>query len=412
MTALSSTVLRVVALCVALAAMPEVALAAGQDPVGLDRAAALAAERDRKAEASAPPERSAIERALYWYDNQRLIPQLFAGWNGLHVAGGDFPAGAGFALGGGFTRGNRVIVNLAGATSTNGYLRGAASVAMPRVAGAPVDIGVHATAYEFPQEDFFGLGQSSHVDDRTDYALNGSEVGADVRWRASRHVEVWGGLADMRPRVREGTDAAYPGTGEVFDADDLAGFTEQPRYLRGDVSLAFDWRDNPRHPHAGGRYRIGFSAFDDRDLNAYTFQRVDVEVQQYVPLPDQYRTLALRAAATFTNAGEGDEVPFYAQPSLGGSQTLRGFREFRFRDRHSLAMGAEYRWEAWWALDGALFVDAGMVAPDRRAFTLRDVDVTYGVGFRFHSNKAFAARLDLAFSREGFIPLLRFDHVF
>ena len=44
--------------------------------------------------------------------------------------------------------------------------------------------------------------------------------------------------------------------------------------------------------------------------------------------------------------------------------------------------------------------------------TLRDLDVSYGVGFRVHSNSAFVARLDLAFSREGFIPLLRFEHVF
>ena len=43
---------------------------------------------------------------------------------------------------------------------------------------------------------------------------------------------------------------------------------------------------------------------------------------------------------------------------------------------------------------------------------LRDLDASYGVGLRLHSNSAFVARLDLAFSREGFIPLLRFEHVF
>ena len=73
---------------------------------------------------------------------------------------------------------------------------------------------------------------------------------------------------------------------------------------------------------------------------------------------------------------------------------------------------AEYRWEAAWLLDGALFVDAGQVAADRRDFNFRDLDVSYGVGFRVHSNRAFVARLDLAVSREGFIPLLRFEHVF
>jgi hypothetical protein len=59
-----------------------------------------------------------------------------------------------------------------------------------------------------------------------------------------------------------------------------------------------------------------------------------------------------------------------------------------------------------------LFVDAGQVASRRRDFRFSDFDVSYGVGFRVHSNSAFVARLDLAFSREGFIPLLRFEHAF
>jgi outer membrane protein assembly factor BamA len=139
---------------------------------------------------------------------------------------------------------------------------------------------------------------------------------------------------------------------------------------------------------------------------------VDVDLQQYVPLPNRYRILALRAEAVLTDAEAGNQVPFYFQPTLGGANTLRGYREFRFRDQNSLLLGAEYRWEAWWALDGALFVDAGTVAPTRRDLSLSDMDVTYGIGFRLHSNSAVVARLDLAFSREGFVPLLRFEHVF
>ena len=114
----------------------------------------------------------------------------------------------------------------------------------------------------------------------------------------------------------------------------------------------------------------------------------------------------------FTDADQGHDVPFYLQPTLGGAKDLRGFREFRFQDQNSLLLGAEYRWEAWWALDAALFVDAGTVAHARRDLSLGDMEASYGLGLRFHSNRAFVARLDLAFSREGFVPLLRFDHVF
>src|SRR6185503_7300575 len=118
------------------------------------------------------------------------------------------------------------------------------------------------------------------------------------------------------------------------------------------------------------------------------------------------------AAAVMTDPRAGNDVPFFYQPTLGGARQLRGFREFRFQDRNSLSITAEYRWEASWMLDGALFVDAGKVAATRSDLNFRDLEVSYGIGFRLHSNSAFAARLDLAFSREGFIPLLRFEHVF
>ncbi len=73
---------------------------------------------------------------------------------------------------------------------------------------------------------------------------------------------------------------------------------------------------------------------------------------------------------------------------------------------------AEYRWEAWWAIDMALFVEAGKVASRRADIDFSDWELGYGLGFRLHDSKAFTLRLDLAFSREGFIPLIRAEHVF
>ena len=209
-----------------------------------------------------------------------------------------------------------------------------------------------------------------------------------------------------------GKDTLFPSTDDVFTIAAAPGLGTETDFLKTDLSAALDWRDNPSHPHAGGRYAIAVTNFDDRDLGRYDFYRVDVNLQQYVPLPDRYRLVALRAHGVFTNADSDSAVPFYLQPTLGGASHLRGFRESRFRDQNSVLVGAEYRWEAWWALDVALFADAGMVAPSRESLSWRETEVGYGIGFRFHSNRAFVARLDLAFSREGFIPLLRFEHAF
>ena len=152
--------------------------------------------------------------------------------------------------------------------------------------------------------------------------------------------------------------------------------------------------------------------YRDQDTDLFDFRQLEVDLQQYVPWFHRYRVLALRASAVITDVDAGQAVPFYYMPTLGGGERLRGFRERRFRDRNSVLFTAEYRWEAWWALDMALFGEAGKVVFDRSDLDLSDLEAAYGLGFRFHSTDALALRLDLAFSREGFIPLLRYSHVF
>ena len=69
-------------------------------------------------------------------------------------------------------------------------------------------------------------------------------------------------------------------------------------------------------------------------------------------------------ASTF-DTGDSSGVPFFMMPWLGGNDSLRGFRNYRFRAPHALLLQAEYRWEIWSGLDGALFYDTGQVAMKR-----------------------------------------------
>jgi hypothetical protein len=386
------------------------------------RASVLDGARQALTTQSAPPTRSKVERALFWYDNQYGPSILFKGWKGVHLAGGDFPAGAGIKFGVGFDKTltssdpdprlpNRIDLATVAAYSTNGYTRLRAGLNFRNLSGAPVDVSLLGQYYEFPQEDFFGLGRDSAESARTSYLLDAIEAGGAVHWRPSM-LDFGAGASWLSPRIGRGTDSRFPSSEQRFSPATVAGLGTQTDFARVDVSAAFDWRDNPSLPHVGGRYGVSVAKYDDRDLGRFDFHRIDVSLQQYVPLPNRYRLIALRAEGVFTNADSGQSVPFYLQPTLGGARNLRGFREFRFRDQNSLLLGAEYRWQAWWALDGALFVDAGTVAPSRRDLSIGNMDVSYGIGFRFHSNSALVGRLDLAFSREGFIPLLRFEHVF
>ena len=399
------------------------ASAAAQTTTGqpTTRASILEAARSAQASQSTPPGRSRLDRWLSWYDNQYVLTKLMAGWKGIHVTGGDFPAGAGIKFGVGFDRSltsaddpaqpNRLDVTAGAAYGTRGYSRLRAGLAARNLGGSGLSLEGFGQYYEFSQEDFFGFGPDSDESARTNYLLDAIEAGAAVRWRP-RLFDFAVAASYFGPRTGRGTDSRFPSTEEHYTAAEVPGLGTETDFLKTELSAAFDWRDNPSLPRTGGRYEATVGVFDDRDIGSFDFRRVGVALQQYVALPDRYRRLALRARGVFTDADEGDAVPFYLQPTLGGAANLRGFREFRFRDQNAMLVGAEYQGEAWWALDPALFVDAGTVAPTRRQLSLRDLDVSYGVGFRLHSNSAFVARLDVAFSREGFIPFLRFDHVF
>ncbi len=65
-------------------------------------------------------------------------------------------------------------------------------------------------------------------------------------------------------------------------------------------------------------------------------------------------------------------MPYFLLPSLGSGSTLRGYSSWRFRDRHAVLASGEWRWIVnRLALDLAVFVDTGMVAPRLDAITHR-----------------------------------------
>ena len=106
-------------------------------------------------------------------------------------------------------------------------------------------------------------------------------------------------------------------------------------------------------------------------------------------------------------------MPFYLQRTLGGPDDLRGFRRFRFRDTHLLLFQAEYRWEIFTAVDGAIFYDTGTVGGSRDALRLDQFESNYGLGFRFGTSNGVFLRVEGAFgSRDGKHFVLRTGHVF
>jgi outer membrane protein assembly factor BamA len=219
--------------------------------------------------------------------------------------------------------------------------------------------------------------------------------------RVAGPFTVAGGVDYLAPRVSDGTDDGLRSIGERFDAATAPGLGSTSDHLRSYVTLDVD-RRQPRNARRGGWYRAELAHFAHTDGSRYSFDRLDVDLRQFASILSERRVFVARAYVSTSSPSPGQAVPFYLMPTLGGNETLRGYRAYRFRGPHALLLQGEYRFEVWSGLDAAFFYDAGKVAMRRRDLDLRGLETNYGFGFRFNTDHGTILRIDTALgSRDG-----------
>lgn len=378
------------------------------------RAEELRRRREEKAQALEPPKPSGLERWLLRLEDGRLFERLLNPPEGFYPKIGNVSPGSGFAGGPGYRKaglfGGSTDVSTFAAVSTMRYWMIEARAALPRLAGGRVQVDVYGQRSDFPREQFYGVGPDSQRANQAVYALANTAVGGTVSVKARPWLTFGSATEFLEPRVRGTSDGQS--IDSLFPAAQTPGLGSQPRFVRQALSAEVNYRMPRGNPRRGGRYAVALQKYLDQEDGRYSFDRVEVDVQQYVPLLRDRRVLAFRALGSFV----GDEaavVPFYLQRTLGGPDDLRGFRRFRFRDENMLLLQAEYRWEIFTAVDGAIFYDRGAVASRPGDLSLSEMDSDYGIGFRFGTVNGVFLRVEGAFgSREGKHMVIRYGHVF
>jgi outer membrane protein assembly factor BamA len=378
-------------------------------PVVMTRAEETRLARQEKAQHLEAPQRGFLEKGLHEFKERRVMERFREGWHGLHPLVGGMRAGAGFAVGASYTRGP---MTASSQVSFKGYQKHELALEASRIAGSKLFATVRGGYQDFTQETFFGVGNDSKKDSRANYRLEQFHVRGEAGVQITPKTKLGGTLGWIDSRVRNATDSRFGPIGEASYAATLHAFDDQPEYIETGAFLDMDSRDVPGNPRRGARYFARWSSFHDRKLEQFDFSRVDIEVQRYFAFFNDRRVIALRAKTSLTQAADGQEVPFYLLPALGGGEDLRGFSEFRFRDRNMALITAEYRWEAFSGLDLALFADAGRVASRLSDFRLNEMKTAAGLGLRFNTSKQVFCRVDLGFSKEGPRLFLNFGHVF
>ncbi len=357
----------------------------------------IAKQQAEKATKLTPPVTSKAER-IYLSTKSKV----------LEAPGGFFPyfdsvySGGGFTLGGGYRHyyGDRSLVSLKGLYSLTSYKLVDLSTESPGHLGGKLDLRGMFGWRDATQVGYYGLGTAqTSVDDRANFRFQQTYVGAEAHVHPVGWVVFGAGVNYEEFDTLEG-QGNFPSIEEVYTPETAPGLGSDPKYIHSIASAGIDWRPAPGYARRGGLYEVRYHNYADRD-DTYTFDRLDGEIVQHLPLLRENWVVSLHGLVQ-TTLDDDDTVPYFLMPSLGSGSTLRAFQSWRFRDRHSLLLQAEWRWiPNRTGFDVALFADAGKVTSRRSDLDLERLKSDFGIGFRFHGPAFTPLRIEFAKGNEG-----------
>lgn len=269
---------------------------------------------------------------------------------------------------------------------------------------------------------FYGLGADTQEDDETSFTEATGFLRGLGQWSLPNPGSDWIASAGVRYEHHDLADGLvsdagqttgeYPGLIAEGDDHDAVWFT---------AGLRYDTRDSLHHAYRG--FHLGV------DLDAAPVQSRSMS-GTIVSASGGY---VLAVPSFFHDGGDADEenpptdtvvigafvkdcigdIPFWALPSLGGSDTLRGYIGNRFTGR--AAWHAAIEWRTWPVPRGvrftdairierlglALFAEMGSVADDARDLDEATVHSSVGIGARLAIERTAVFRIDTGFSDEG-----------
>lgn len=355
---------------------------------------------------------------------------LFTG-HPLHIAVGSIAPGNGFGAGPAFVthwtpnENWRMNFNADAIVSANGSWRAGVygkavytkiSPGTTTVRSYPV-INVYAEGISLNKLAFYGLGPDTRRDDQTFFGMRETIVGASINYplfkplNLSLHGEVNGRFVDIRGNHEQSS----PSIEQVHTEVTAPGLSTQPAFAQFGEGVRvrpvlFD--DNLRL-----NYSANYQQFVAGD-SQFSFQRLTIDLSHQIPLSRTTRTLLPRdhngpddcssSATSSTNdcpsvtrdregsinlrmlliesyTSSGHVVPFYFQPTLGGSDingksSLASFQDYRFRAPNLLLFQGNIEHSIYGPLGATFAAETGRVALRRGDIEFKHFVHSYSAG--------------------------------
>ena len=376
---------------------PKVAPPQASLPPAASRQAEIEQRQAEKAQALHPYESNKAERVF-----ERLDALLAGGSLKWHPFFQSAYAGGGFTLGAGYATYVSAynLIDFRGSYTIAGYKRAEVEFLAPRLFNRRGHLTVLGGWREATQVGFYGVGTNTSKDDRTNYLFNQPYGSAVLTVHPTRRFLMLRGGVEYSRWSQEPGQGSHPSVEERYAPDELPGLGARVKYLHTLGAIGLDGRTSAGYSRRGAYLAASLHDYRDAD-ERYGFQMAEYEGIAHLPILREAWVLSLHGRVQTAFDKDGQQVPFFMLPALGGGSSLRGYASWRFRDKNSLLLQAEWRVIANRYLDLGLFYDAGKVTARTSDLDFDGLKDNYGVGLRFHGPAATPLRIELAKSREG-----------
>ena len=275
-------------------------------------------------------------------------------------------------------------------------------------------LGAFGAVRDMGRLSYYGIGPATVLGRRAAFGLRETSLGTRGWIRPVPTVRLGGSFAAYMPNIGPSNSSRIASIESVFGDESVPGFAAEPTFgrYRGFVELSEPESDTPEDATSyRGAYQLAFEAVRDHESGQHNFHRWETEVQQRIPGLRAGQRLTLHGFLASTNSGA--DVPFYMLYTLGGSgglktfrpdmlgsddtrASLRGFNNFRFRDRNLVLMQAEYRIPLHKYVHSTVFIDAGQVAP-RTSELFSDLRANTGFSLSYMRKGRTVGRMDVGF---------------
>jgi len=367
------------------------------------RQAAIEAEQAAKVPNLRPYEPKGAEK--YFAKLDKLLQGSGLAWHPYFESA---YSGGGFTLGAGrlFYVSPYNTLDFRGSYTIQNYKRIEAEFRAPRMFNRRAELVATGGWREATKVGFYGIGPDSSKDDQTNYLFQQPYGSALFTIFPRRRFLMLRGGAEFSQWKQEPGEANTPSVEEVYTPETLPGLGAKINYLHTQGTIGLDGRTSPGYTRRGAYLAATLHDYKDQDDN-FGFQIAEYEGIAHLPILRESWVLSFRARLQHANEkDDGQQIPFFMLPALGGGSTLRGYSSWRFRDQNSLLLQAEWRIMVNRYLDLAFFYDAGKVEPRTKDIDLDNLQDDFGVGIRIHSPFATPLRIEFAHSRESNIRLI------